>query len=497
VSGSRPDVGPKVVALIVFAVALWAQTDALAGVFYDDGIYLVGAKALATGTGYRNIHLPEPFPIVHYPFLYSAMLSLLWRVWPAFPQNLALFALFDAAALAGAAWVISAHARRIALPSWLSYGVTILGFTAVPMLTIIGMRLSEALFLLLAAGAVAVADRDEVTTRDAGLAGALAGLATLTRSIGIAIIAGVALGLLLRSGPRRALIAGAAAVVFAMPWTLWVVVHGGPADPALEGNYGTYLSEARQAGLGAMLEGLDFRAFGAFASLSLPVLPRPAWLSAAALLAAGVVWGAAARFRSATVLIATLAIYTLIVSLWPFPPHRFMWIVVPWYALLLVAGCARAWSWSRTGRAAVLLVVGLLTWGFGWRQTVSIHGRRFGSTAQGISRSFRILNASIRDELPHDVVVASEDEALIYLYTGRNTVPSYVFQWSGRGTEPFSADTALAFYCRSGVSHVALTAPALQSVPPVAGLQARQDSTLIPLFEVTRGPSLLTFRCPG
>lgn len=489
--------GPKVLGLVVFAVALWAQSDALVGVFYDDGIYVVGAKALAEGQGYRNIHLPDPLPIIHFPFLYPAVLSVLWRIWPAFPQNVALFALFDAAALGAAAWIVAAHARRLDLPAWLSLTALGLGFTAFPLLTIVGLRFSEPLFLVIAAGAVAIADRQVPSTKHAAVAGLLAGLATLTRSIGVAVVAGVVIAFLVRRERRLAATAAVAAAAAVLPWVLWVASQGHVADPALAPNYGTYLTEARQAGIGAMLEGLDLRALGALGGLALPTLPGPAWYAAAvpALVLAAV--GAAGALRRAPALVLSVALYVLVVSLWPFPPHRFMWITVPWFALLLSSGCRSAWQRGRLARVAVLVTVGLLVWGFGRRQVASLAGRGFEATAEGISQSFRLLAGSIRDETPADAIVAVEDEALVYLYTGRRTVPSYVFRWRGRGTEPLGPDSAAAFYCRAGVTHVALTGPASRTAPPVAGLLARQDSTLVPLFQVRDGASLHRFQCPG
>ena len=90
--------GPAVLGLVTFVVALWAQSDALVGVFYDDGVYVTLAKALADGHGYVSLHLPDQPPAIHYPPLYPFVLSLLWRLWPAFPENVALFELFDSAA---------------------------------------------------------------------------------------------------------------------------------------------------------------------------------------------------------------------------------------------------------------------------------------------------------------------------------------------------------------------------------------------------------------
>ena len=60
------------------------------GVLQDDGLYFIGGKALATGTGYRILSFPgEPFQ-TKYPPLYPLYLSLAWRLNPSFPANLPL-----------------------------------------------------------------------------------------------------------------------------------------------------------------------------------------------------------------------------------------------------------------------------------------------------------------------------------------------------------------------------------------------------------------------
>src|SRR5262245_51280637 len=71
------------------------------GQCHDDGIYTVMAKALAEGDGYRLISLPDEPPQTKYPPLYPAILALLWKLWPVFPDNLLLlkgFSVFCAAA---------------------------------------------------------------------------------------------------------------------------------------------------------------------------------------------------------------------------------------------------------------------------------------------------------------------------------------------------------------------------------------------------------------
>ena len=69
----------------VYAIALAAPA---AGTFHDDGIYVVTARALAEGQGYRIISLPDSPTQTKYPILFPWLLSLVWRVAPSFPENL-------------------------------------------------------------------------------------------------------------------------------------------------------------------------------------------------------------------------------------------------------------------------------------------------------------------------------------------------------------------------------------------------------------------------
>ena len=78
---------PLVAGAIVGAVALAAITPLPVGVFWDDGVYLIGAKSLATGAGYRFLHLPGAPPAVHFPPAWPAVLALVWKLGPAFPDN--------------------------------------------------------------------------------------------------------------------------------------------------------------------------------------------------------------------------------------------------------------------------------------------------------------------------------------------------------------------------------------------------------------------------
>jgi hypothetical protein len=185
------------------------------------------------------------------------------------------------------------------------------------------------------------------------------------------------------------------------------------------------------------------------------------------------------------------------VTIWPFRPDRFVWIIVPWMALLATAGAMAAWRRGGPFRVAVTVLAVAVAMGYPRREFVSLEGRLFAATAEGISRPFRVLVPAIAAELPANAVVAGEDEALLYLYTGRPAVPSYLFRAVGGTSVPFPADSALAFFCKMGVTNLALSGARAPAGPLVGELLERNDSTLVNSFMFTDGPSLFRFTCPS
>ena len=489
------DAWPKICALGVFVVALWAQTDAMVGAFYDDGIYVTLAKALAEGRGYYNIHLPDAPPAVHYPPLYPFVLSLLWRLWPAFPENVVLFQLADCAALAGAAWIIAVQAGKWSASPLVRLAVAV-AFTAFPVLAVVGVRFSEPFFLLLFAAAVALADRDRPTLRTTVAAGGLAGLAALTRSIGVAVIAGVVVGLWLRGGRKTAVLAGLVGALVSAPWGLWVVTHAHAVDPRLAANYGTYFDETQQAGLGGILTGINWHVFEPVARLVLPSSPPWLWYPLAVALSGLIIWVAARAASRAPALVASLAGYVVIVALWPYAPDRFIWIILPWLAVFVVLGLESAADYRPWPRVAAVAIAAVLILGYAPREVRSLASRGFANAALGTSVPARFLAPAIAQGTPADAIVAAESEATIYLYAGRRVVPSFLFRWKGRSFERAGPDSTLGFYCASGVTLVTLSSPLAEAAPPILALAARADSTLTPIVTVTSGPTVYRLRCP-
>ena len=485
--------GPKAFGVLIFVVALWAQNSALAGVFYDDGIYLTLAKSLAEGHGYHYAHLPGTPAGIHYPPLYPALLSFIWFVWPLFPANLIVIKLFNAACFGAAAMILAHYSERIQLSTAARYAALLVGFTVFPLLSVIGVIMSEPLFLVLAGWAVIVLERDDGRRWQWIAGGVLLGAVILTRNIGVALLAGALPVVWIKHGKERAVVTGAAALVMLIPWVWWLIAQSGTLDPRIAANYGTYLTEAAEAGPGGFLAGLDLRAVVPLTRLSLPRLPAIlAWPLSLALLGV-TAWGGYRSLKHVPVLVASLAVYMVVVTLWPYTPDRFVWIAVPWLVLFLARGLGDIWTKGRWGKSAALLLCLFLVAGWGGRELRSLEERGFESAARGISSRFALGLASMATETDPNSVIATEDEALVYLYTGRKTVPNYLFHWQGRETQPLPQAETLRFFCDNGVSHIFTTGPDTEASRTIAYL--RQEGIAVPLFEITSGPALFQLRC--
>src|SRR5262245_39566145 len=76
-----------VLALLIGSASLFSINKNVIGLFHDDGIYAVLAKSISEGTGYQITSLPTVVDQTKYPFLYSYILSWVWKFQPTFPEN--------------------------------------------------------------------------------------------------------------------------------------------------------------------------------------------------------------------------------------------------------------------------------------------------------------------------------------------------------------------------------------------------------------------------
>ena len=106
--------------------------------------------------------------------------------------------------------------------------------------------------------------------------------------------------------------------------------------------------------------------------------------------------------------------------------------------------------WSR---APVALLVAVVVLGYARYEIRGFVGRWWAIAAQRISANFAELLPWVA-ALPDNAVLATDDEALVWLYTGKRAVPLYLFGFRGATEiEPPPAEHR-AFLERMGVTHI-------------------------------------------
>ncbi|HJS42390.1 MAG TPA: hypothetical protein VJ755_02895 [Gemmatimonadales bacterium] len=461
---------------MTLAVGALALNQALVGVFYDDGLYASLATALANGLGYAHPNLPGTPAAVHYPPLYPIVLAPLFGLFSVDGAALAA-KLLNALLGAAAAGLIAWHATKTALlgptaPRWLAAVIVSGAAVAIPVLATQTVLFAEPLFAVLLAIVVILADRGDRPW----ILGIGAALMLLTRSIGIAGAAGAVVFLIsrARSGGEnhRALVAVLLPVITAaLAWSAWVMAHQHAIDPELALGYGNYSAHLSQAGLTAV-------------AVNVPDLSRPleaitlGWIPlrwpyhilATAALGIGL-YGVALLARRSAIGLA-LIFYLLILAVWPHPPDRFLWAVLPWLALAWAAGAMELWRrWPRV-RLPLGLLVTLIVGGYLNYQIRGFAGRWWDAPARNISTNFTELLPVVQS-LPDSAVLASDDEALVWLYSRRQSVPLYLERYRGRELITPTPAEHRAYLDRMRVSHVLL---ASSSSPSARQLKALLDA---------------------
>ncbi|HEV2670340.1 MAG TPA: hypothetical protein VGU74_04565 [Gemmatimonadales bacterium] len=456
--------GGYLAAAVALAVGILALNQALVGVFYDDGLYAGLATALSSGLGYVHPNLPGAPAAVHYPPVYPLVLAPFFGVLSVNGAAIAakvLNALLGAAAAGLIAW----HSTKTEIlgpgaPRWLASVIVGGAAIAIPVLATQTVLFAEPLFAVLLAVVIVFADRGDRPW----IVGIAAALALLTRSIGISGAAGVAAFLLTRGASRQVFIAVLAPViVVGMAWAVWVETHQHAIDPELALGYGNYSAHLSQAGLSAI-------------AVNVPDLSRPLevitlgwipvhWLfDVFATIALGIgVYGLALLARRSAIGLS-LIFYLLILAAWPHPPDRFLWAVLPWLGLAWAAGGLELWRrWPRL-RIPLALLVALIAGGYLYYEARGFAGRWWDAQARNISANFAELLPVVAN-LPASAVVATDDEALVWLYTRRQSVPLYLERYHGRELIKPTPAEQLAYLRRMGVTHLLLAS----SSSPSAG----------------------------
>ena len=235
---------PLAAGALVGAAALSAITVVPVGVSWEDGVYLIGAKSLATGAGYRLLHLVGSPPAVHFPPAWSAVLAVIWKLTASFPGGVVLLKLVNPLLLAAGAVLACRYGmRRLDLPPAIAAVTAVVFTAALPLVVMAGTLAPVPLFVVALFVALALADRavDLGGWRRAAAAGVAAGAVALVHGAALALLPALVLALLVarRRGAAVAAAAGAAALL--APWQFWLARHTHDLATPFRASYGPSL----------------------------------------------------------------------------------------------------------------------------------------------------------------------------------------------------------------------------------------------------------------
>jgi hypothetical protein len=217
--------GCGVLAVYLFWVAVTAPN--ATGLFDDDAVYQVTAKSIADGKGYRRIDRPSEPHQTKFPPLYPLILSAVWPLGGGFPGNIVWLRLPSVIATVLTIWLGVRYCAK-----YVPLGGTGLVLIALTSLTLPEWRLfsvitmSEPVFAALTLAALHAAERSRAHAGRrsilwAATAGLSAGLALLTRTVGVTLAAALVIWFVSRRRWLHAVLAAAPAVVCVAGWTVW------------------------------------------------------------------------------------------------------------------------------------------------------------------------------------------------------------------------------------------------------------------------------------
>ncbi len=433
---------------LLFAVgAFFGANKQILGLFHDDGVYTVVAKALYQGEGYRIISLPSSPPQTKYPFLYSYLLSWLWALDPVFPRNIALLKALNCAIL-GAIFVLSVgfYRRYFSAAKFAALVFAVLVCANPIVFTFTDYVVSDLLFVLLALAALALYSGSVSSTSRArlSLTAALTGLACVTRLAAAPLALAGATGSFIERGWRGALYFCCGVALFIGPWFLWVYFHIDHLTNPLFDYYRAYdFSSAAKSQIGEWFAGHWLVVAGNaryfFDSFDLLyLLPLMPWL--APLVGALTLVGVFVSMRREELFLWSFFLASLaLLLLWPFHPGRYVAPLVPLLGLFLFRGIDALERWIRTwgGEGSMAQVAAKLAWcpvllilvldGV-WLSSYfllrdeqtsrGLYGRRLPYGWRGFEESFAWLRANTKS----DALLATAYDPMYFLYTGRQAI---------------------------------------------------------------------------
>jgi hypothetical protein len=456
------------------------------GRLQDDGLYWLCAKSRSQGHGYRIPSLPgEPFQ-TKYPPLFPLLLSLVWRIFPASPGNLAAASVMN--------WLFL---PLMLLLSWRLFSEFGLGrLQAYILLLLIGWSpavaylsstlMSEMMFaclLLLSLHFAETAGNERSAGWTSFVAGLLGGGALLTKTAAIPIVLTAPLCLLIRGQRRRAGFFLGGILLLALPWVIWVQTHRSGARDVVTLYYtnyvGYFLSTFTLARLPSMLWRNASGLFAGIGGLVAVNTNDAQWLKIVCRTLA--ILSSLGLFRLARRTgrlqhVAFGAAYFLTLLLWHFPPNeRFVLPVLPIILmglseeLVLLGGLVRnSFRTPAIGQRAVAVLLVTLFLGLCatamWADGVAYlrYFPQFFASERAQLAEDRNLYSWIVANTPPDALFLAYRDTRLALWTERHAIRLIVppkLYYDGNKAETDRYFRSLPeFARRQGVTHVVVSA---------------------------------------
>ncbi len=461
--------------LVGVGLSFWRPVPA--GVWHDDGVYMVIGEALSRGGGLRYGGVPGDLPAVKFPPLYPGLLGLLWAALGSVGAVTLAAELLNLLLLAAAggllAWALHAGAglrRREAL------AVGALAFISADLWRPALVPLSEPLFLALASACLALwpraSRRGEV--RWAFFLAVLLVALVLTRTAGVAVVAGFAVALAARRSARAAAAVTAAPLLAVAGWGAWASSRAAAIPEGLRdvlGPYGGWLAGQLVGRPGAFLAGLPTHAnnvVGRVLALLVPGLTGPwLWVAAIPLGAAALAGGWSLARRLAPLPWIAVAYLGMLLT-WPFVDRRLVAPLHPWLVVAVAVGVLEglgrlgASSAPMAPRLRQALVAVALVWMVSFASVTASRTARGWAVAPYQLRAGRLAAAVevLENTAPSTAVVgAPEFWAALHLHGGWAAAPSARFTpRSEDEAAPVwgTAEEQLSMWWEMGVDHVLL-----------------------------------------
>jgi hypothetical protein len=435
---------------LICGIAYCGLQKDIVGLYHDDGIYIVTAKSISQGTGYRIVSLPGSPPQTKYPILYPYVLSWIWSVSPAFPANIPvlkaanLIFLFFIVFIAHRFYCKSVCEARVD-----GYLYAALVGANPGIFSFVDFAVSDLLFICIVLWAYWLYSRnssDWLHGWRAGTLGLIGVLAVLTRSAGIPLaVAGLVHFVWVRRFRELAIYILTFALPL-LPWLVWRIVNQPDVVPSsLLAYYVQYdlrntafylmafhpirATEMVWANVRYLFDSLDL-------IWLLPLFP-PLQLRPLVLILLAVGLGASIR-KFSICLRSFLLFYLVLILGWPFNPIRYALPIMPLLLLFVFEGihtlqnaCRRLWR--GTGETAVTILVRIpiylvLCLNIAWlvstlqpsndRWVRGAYGQRLDYSWSGFLETF----SWIRSHTLKEDLLATAYDPMYYLYTGRKAI---------------------------------------------------------------------------